>query len=419
MSDPHASAPDATGSSTCDKAQPAGFAEVIGADLFLLGAALRGALQPKNWGLGLAIVLALWLPTAAQMTWFSQRPLRVNPTYEFFGLVDPIVKSDAARYEYSLRSIAHDGVLGVVACLHEVFETVVRALAIADSNGGSWANALGALIRLLWMGAVFAVLGGTLARRQGHLIAESWGGRLRRSFRFAADNVVHYFTGALLLATAVVVLTGPLRLLHWTNRLAMDARGHMPLSVACLTQAIAVPLALLRSAIVLLWVVGWPLMVASVSSEGIDGFDALARLRHYVARGLVPVAWLAALYGVLGGTIVWGAFTALRMLILLFPEPWNAQMTWEWNGYEVTPWGTRDLTLRYLAAGLMWSYFFLAYVGVYRSLRLRIDGVPVREMWDAPMPTAAADSPSPAGAAADAAASAPAEGSTTGTTAEP
>ncbi|RMG35427.1 MAG: hypothetical protein D6725_12560 [Planctomycetota bacterium] len=353
---------------------------------------MRGALQPKNWSLGLLLVVAIWLPTAASMSWLHHRPLRLNPTYEYFGLVEPVAPGDRASYGHDLRAIVRDGTHGAAACLHEVFDTVASAVTVGDTVGVSWPQALASLARLFWLGCVFAVLGGTLTRRHSYLLAQAWGGPVRRSLRFASQNFVHYFTGVLLLATAVIILTGVLRLLHWPLGLMVNSNGKPPLAVLFATQIVAVPVALLRSAVIILWVTGWPLMVASVSAEGIDGFDPLARLRHYFARGPVAVAWLAGLYGGIGAAVLWAIFTALRMLIVVSVSPWSAHMTWDWNAAGVEPWGTRDLLLRFLAAGLMWTYFFLAYAGIYRSLRLRVDGIPITEMWDAPPESGAATS---------------------------
>jgi hypothetical protein len=246
--------------------------------------------------------------------------------------------------------------------------------------------------------AVWAVFGGAISRCAVMQLGREERIGLRASLGFALGKTWAYFSaplyplfGIALFCVAVWLLVG----------LPMN------LDIGVLWAGIVWIVVLLFGALAALLALGllfgWPLMWATVSSEGSDAFDALSRSYaytfqrplHYLFYVLVvgvigALAWLLVLQ--LGEGIIhlanwaahWGVFDEERMALLVAAT----------NGH-VAPDETLPLTVRTgvwlmsLANGMVraiafsfaYGYFFVAASGIYLLLRREVDHTETDEIY--------------------------------------
>jgi hypothetical protein len=152
---------------------------------------------------------------------------------------------------------------------------------------------------------------------------------------------------------------------------------------------------------------GWPLMWASISAEGTDGFDAISRAYAYSLQRPLHYAFYTFLVGVLG-LLGWGVVWAASESVVgmtYWGTSWGMGSTRSAdlvahvapNDLEATdpaiegkppgPYtlGTRLVgfwtgVLRSLASGYSYSYFWCATAAVYLLLRRSVDATEVDEV---------------------------------------
>ena len=172
------------------------------------------------------------------------------------------------------------------------------------------------LLAGLWAIAVWALFGGAISRIAAVQLAADerigWGAALR----FCPLEV------ALLFRRPAVAAAG--------RRLGRDSGGH-PGTAACgATCGVSLasliwPLALLAGLVMALLLLGlgfgWPLMWATISTEGTDSFDALSRTYAYVFQRPLRYLFYVLVAGVIGwlgwllvetfaGAVIWLSFWA-------------------------------------------------------------------------------------------------------------
>ena len=74
-------------------------------------------------------------------------------------------------------------------------------------------------------------------------------------------------------------------------------------------------------AIVLVGLVGWPLMIATISTEGTDSFDALSRSYSYVYQAPWQYLWYGFLAVVYGAVLVF--FVGFMASLMVFLGKWG------------------------------------------------------------------------------------------------
>jgi hypothetical protein len=185
-------------------------------------------------------------------------------------------------------------------------------------EAGFW-NRIYLTLAIVWTLATWAVFGGAITRMAAVQVArnnEKIG--LTDAVRFAWSRFQSFLSAPLLPLAFVLILTVLLfvfgLIVAWTFFLG-----------DILVVGLGFPLALILGlimAVVLVGLVGWPLMYATISTEGSDSFDAISRSYsyvyqapwHYLWYGIVALAYGAALLffvGLMGSLVVyvtkWGA----------------------------------------------------------------------------------------------------------------
>jgi hypothetical protein len=212
---------------------------------------------------------------------------------------------------------------------------------------GGW-NRLYLILIILWALATWAVFGGAITRMAAVQVArnnEKIG--LTEAVRFAWSRYQSFFSAPLLPLVFVAILT----VFLWLFGLVV---GYTWFFGDIVVAGLALPLALILGliiAVVLVGLVGWPLMYATISTEGSDSFDAISRSYsyvyqapwHYLWYGLVALAYGAVLVffvGLMGSLI---AYTT-KWGISLSPNPQNREPSYLFT-YAPESFGWRDLLL--------------------------------------------------------------------------
>lgn len=244
---------------------------------------------------------------------------------------------------------------------------------------------------------IWALFGGAITRSAAMQLAREERIGLGKSLKFAAGKLLSYFAspllplgGTALFALGVFLLVGlPMNLdvgLIWSG----------------LVWILVLALGLVVGVLLLGLLFGWPLMWATVSTEGTDTFDALSRSYaytmqrpfHYLffvlvagalgalasllvigfAEGVIHVSWWAA---------DWGVFNEQRMDAIVAAASGD-QATVERlanEGAEIGAAGTIGIWLFALANGVVravaysfgYGYFWVAASAIYLLLRKEVD----------------------------------------------
>ena len=301
----------------------------------------------------------------------------------------------------------------------------------------SWGETATAWTKLLWLLIVTGLCGGVIAR----LAALNLSGKdcsLRSALRYCLARFASYLGAPLLPAVAIFLL--------WLLCAAGGLVASIPYLGAWLASALwFLPLIFgLMMAIILLGAAaGWPLMYATVSTEGSDAFDGLSRSYSYLFSRPWYALWLLFLTSLYGAALVlflhfvldfgakcafWGVGSGLgheglqTLVPSEFPSipgearrvPWAGEMTEFWmNG------------LRTIEPAFLFSFFWTAATISYVLLRRSVDATPIEAVDEDLKPSdefplvgvpaverreAAAAPPPPPSAVAPAAAEAPAAG---------
>ena len=274
------------------------------------------------------------------------------------------------------------------------FEQLSRPLRQVFRSDVSWTWLAFLLLSGLWTLAVWAFFGSCITRVAAVQLASEervgWGPMVRH----ASSKWRAYFSAPLLPLVGVLVgaaMIGVLGMLLWSN-------------VGLLLAALIWPLLLLGgllAAMTLLGLVfGWPLMWATISAEGTDSFDALARSYSYVLQR--PLHYLfyaivAVLVGALGWLLV-SNFAAAVIYLTYWAADWGAggAISLAEGQFQLLPGGEAPQNVgrfgagliqfwcggvKLLAAGFLYSYFWTAATAIYFLLRRDADATEMDEVF--------------------------------------
>lgn len=154
-------------------------------------------------------------------------------------------------------------------------------------SNGSWSSLALAWTQLLWALAVWSLVGGALCRMNALQFATRKRIGVLAALNFSRRQLVSYLVAPLLPLSAVLVLQGFNWLLGYVAALT-PAVGDVALGIGW---GLVLFCGFLMAMLVLGVAVGWPLMIAAISTEDSDGFDGLSRAFGY----LFDRPWHAAL----------------------------------------------------------------------------------------------------------------------------
>lgn len=323
--------------------------------------------------------LALFLSGSRMTGWTPPAAGEARTT----AVVDlpPAAALSSAEFPHLVRWVAENLLLP----LRWVLEPAATLL-WGDQSGTSSTAAV--VLQLLWGLLVWTFIGGILTRLARHDVARGERGGLAEAVQFTRRRYPSLLTAPMLPVLAVVGLM----LLSACAGLA----GRMPVVGAWLLGAFwFVPL-LFGAVQVLVMaglLVGWPLMIATVSVEDADAFEGFSRAFSYVFSRVGYLVWLVAValgYGLvlfivatlfcsaaaeIATRSVAAGLGAERAAELFDPasELAAAQLLQTWSG-------TVELLLAAFAVSYVWSQVTM----IYGLLRLSVDNVPLDDLVEEP-----------------------------------
>lgn len=360
------------------------------------------ALHPSKLlmaGLGMLLMFAGW----NLLAWpFSGTGDRAAQT---------IIQSDSALPENANREAAElvgFEFLGVGEQINPIFGTWAhlsypwRTMFAANTTVQSVAIAL---LWGLWALIVWTIFGGTITRIAALQLTRQPSAGLLRSFRYTARRWPSYF-GAPLFPLVGVLLTILILL-----PVGLLARADIGLTIVSVLWPLLLLAGLLLTVIGVGLFFGWPLMWGTLSTEGLDMFEALSRTYAYVYQRpwhFVGYVILAALLGAIGWVVV-----AKFMLLVLYFSAWG--ISWgsgaerfreilsalSGNNLGIAGGGILEfwgLLMRLLTYAYGYSYFWTSASAIYLLLRHSTDDTEMDDIFTdeagplAPLPKLTPDS---------------------------
>ncbi|MBI1311216.1 hypothetical protein GC176_07900 [bacterium] len=270
-------------------------------------------------------------------------------------------------------------------------------------SGSSWPELATAWTRLLWALIVWSVFGGALTRMAALQFAQHERPGVRAALRFSTRQMMSYLTAPFLplggigcLLAFNATLGAAAALIPSVGEVVLGWLWGLVLFCGFLIAMLAVSVS-----------IGWPLMVAAVSTEDSDGFDGLSRANGF----LLDRAWLALFLATLSLPVYalsWLLVVALIHLVV-YLAAWavaagdaghTATWQWLWNLPAEGASSPREYWLELpgiLLRGFGPSFFWCGVTVIYFLLRKSDDGTPLNDVMIRSGSAAAAENGTPSG----------------------
>lgn len=233
----------------------------------------------------------------------------------------------------------------------------------------------------LWALAIWSFAGGAITRTTAVQLAadEKLGWSSMASYVLARWR--SYFAAPIFPFLGVLLVTIPILIL------GLFLRSGATTWIAGLVWFLPLAGGLLVTILMLGLLFGWPLMWATISSEGTDSFDALSRSYAYVFQRPLQYllyAMLAAVFGLLGWFLVMN-FAAGVVHLTYWSASWGAgnaaveETISAGGGASIIRFWTGCVKI--LAVGYLYSYFWTSSTAIYFVLRRDVDATEMDEVF--------------------------------------
>lgn len=236
--------------------------------------------------------------------------------------------------------------------------------------------------------ATWAFFGAAICRIAAVQLAAEEQVGLAAALRYACRKWPAYCAAPLFPVAAVLLAALPVLVLGWF----MNANAGLLLGG--LLWPLVLVAGLLMTILLLGVLFGWPLMWATISTEGTDSFDALSRSYAYTFQRPLNYLFYAFVAGLIGwlGWIFVQNFAAAVIWMGYWAAGWgcgNDQITAVMNHAEIEGIGSFGAMLirfwtgcvKLLAVGFLFSYFWSASAGIYLLLRRDVDATEMDEVY--------------------------------------
>jgi hypothetical protein len=184
-----------------------------------------------------------------------------------------------------------------------------------------------AATRLLWNLIVWSVFGGAICRIAAVQFARDQQIGVRRALVFSLTKFLGYFSAPLMPLAGVAILWGLCVIGGWIGRIPGGV-GEVLLGVLW---GLELMFGFLMAVVLIGVTAGWPLMFATISVEGTDGFDGLSRAYNYVFERPLYVLWQVVVTMAYGSIMIFFVWTLAQALTQL--SVWG--VSWG-QGYAAT-----------------------------------------------------------------------------------
>ncbi len=205
--------------------------------------------------------------------------------------------------------------------LYVLVEPLVKFLSpilyFFDPGAGGLGNRIYLICVILWTLATWGFFGGAITRMAAVQIARNEKVSMTEALKFAKERFQSFFSAPVFPLLFLGVLTFILILFGVFS-------GLIPVIGDILIAGLLWPLVLvlgLVMAVVLVGLVGWPMMNATISSEGSDSFDALSRSYSYVYQAPWHYLWYSAVALAYGAVLVF--FVGLMGSLMVYLGQWG------------------------------------------------------------------------------------------------
>ncbi|NQV24880.1 MAG: hypothetical protein HQ518_10975 [Rhodopirellula sp.] len=168
--------------------------------------------------------------------------------------------------------------------------TLVEPGRVLFQMGNSWSSLAFAWTQLLWALIVWSLIGGALCRMNALQFAGKERLSIREALRFSGRQLIACLLAPLLPFSAILILQGA----NWLLGCLASFVPSMSAIVLGIMWGLVLFSGFLMAMLFLGIALGWPLMIAAISTEDSDGFDGLSRVFGY----LFDRPWNAALLAV-------------------------------------------------------------------------------------------------------------------------
>lgn len=198
--------------------------------------------------------------------------------------------------------------------LEPLYKFLTPIVSFFDPRAGVW-DRLYLIFIILWTLAVWGFFGGAICRIAAVQVARNERITLKEAVLFTRERFVSYLAAPAFPLALVAILTIVLIVFGWIEWIPW--LGDL---FAGLFWPVVILLGFIM-AIVLLGLVGWPLMTATISTEGTDSFDALSRSYSYVYQAPWQYLWYNFLAVVYGAALVF--FIGFMASLMVFLGKWG------------------------------------------------------------------------------------------------
>ena len=170
---------------------------------------------------------------------------------------------------------------------------------------------------ILWTLAVWGFFGGAITRMAAVQVARNEKISMREALRFARERFQSFFAAPVFPLIFVGVLTFFLILFGLFS-------GLIPILGDVLISGLMWPVVIILGlvmAVVLVGLLGWPLMNATISTEGSDSFDALSRSYSYVYQAPWHYLWYSVVALAYGAVLIF--FVVLMGSLMVYLGQWG------------------------------------------------------------------------------------------------
>jgi hypothetical protein len=239
----------------------------------------------------------------------------------------------------------------------------------------------------LWGAAIWAFFGAAITRMAAVQLAAGERIGMAAAVRHAAAKWPSYFAAPLLPVGGVVLAAIPVLILGFL------IRANWILFLASFIWPLVLAAGLLMALLLLGVLFGWPLMWATISTEGTDSFDALSRSYAYTFQRPLHYLFYVIVAAILGGLgwllvqnfaagVVWMSYWAAGLGA--GGERIDSIMSGELTGFSgFAAWLIHFWAgcVKLLAVGYLFSYFWTASSCIYLLLRRDVDATEMDEVF--------------------------------------
>src|SRR5262245_27221194 len=182
-----------------------------------------------------------------------------------------------------------------------------------DATVGQLADAV---TRSLWNLIIWSLFGGAISRMAAVQFARDQQIGIRRALVFSASRFAGYLAAPLMPLVGVAILWALCIVGGWIGRIPGIGQGLLGI-----LWGLELVFGFFMAVVLIGVAIGWPLMFATISVEGTDGFDGLSRAYNYVFERPLYFLWQAILMMFYGSIVIF--FVCLMANLLTQLTVWG------------------------------------------------------------------------------------------------